>query len=93
MLDQIAAPGPLLGGIGQQTPHDIELVVTREDLFALLLARLLVLLLDDLGVILKDVRQAVGREGALPQVGSLEAIRVGGIAGAVIPSLVEGQKP
>ena len=32
-------------------------------------------------------------ENALPQVAGLEAVRVGRVAGAVVPALVEGQEP
>ena len=64
VLDQIALPGPLLAGVGQQLPDHIELVVAREDLVRLLLAGLLVLLLDDLGVVLDDVGQALAASGS-----------------------------
>ena len=52
-----------------------------------------VLLLNDLGVVLQDVRQALRREDPLPQVVGLQAIRVGRIAGAVVAALVERQEP
>ncbi len=59
VLDQVALPGAVRRGVGEQLPHHVELVVAREDLDALLLAGLLVLRLDDLGVVLEDVGQAV----------------------------------
>ena len=39
VLDQVAPARALVPGIGQQLAHHIELVVAREDLLALLLAR------------------------------------------------------
>ena len=58
VLDQVALPGAVRRRVGQQLAHHVELVVAREDLRLLLLAGLLVLLLDDLGVVLEDVGQA-----------------------------------
>ena len=49
--------------------------------------------LDDLGVVLEDVGQAVAGEDALPEVVGLEPVRVRRIAGAVVPALVERQEP
>ena len=60
------------GGVGEQLAHDVELMVTRENLVPLLLAGLVVLLLDDLGVVLQDVRQPSGREDSLPEIIGLE---------------------
>ena len=59
VLDQVAPARAVLGRVGQELAHHVELVVAREDLVALLLAGLLVLALDDLGVVLEDVGQAV----------------------------------
>ena len=82
-----------LSGIRQQLPHHVKLVVAGENLLALLLAGLFVLLLHHLGVVLENVGEALRGEDALPQVVGLEAGGVGRIAGAVVPALVEGQKP
>ena len=93
VLDQIAPAGAVRGCRGQQLAHHVELVVAGPDLRPPLLARPLILGFDDLGVVLQDVRQAGGGEDALPQVIGLEAVRVGRVAGAVVPALVEGQEP
>ena len=93
VLDQIAPARAVRGRGGQQLAHHVELVVAGPDLRPPLLARLLILGLDDLGVVLQDVRQAGGGEDALPQVIGLEAVRVGRVACAVVPALVEGQEP
>ena len=93
MLDEIPLPGPVSARTGQELPHHIELVVARPDLHLLLLARLLILDLDDLGVALQDVGQPVAGENLFPEVIGLEAIRVGRVAGAVVPALVEGPEP
>ncbi len=79
--------------VGQQPSHHVELVVARPDLLPPLLARLLILGLDDLRVVLQYVRQPVASENPLPQVVGLEAIRIRRVPGAVVPALVEGQKP
>ena len=50
--------------VGEQLAHDVELVVAREDLLRRLLAGLRVLLLDDLGVVLEDVGQALAASGS-----------------------------
>ena len=64
MLNQVPLARAVRAGIGQQLAHDVELVIAREDLLALLLAGLRVLLLDDLGVVLEDVGQAARVSGS-----------------------------
>ena len=93
MLDEIPLPGTVPARIGQEPAHHVELMVARPDLHLLLLARLLVLGLDDLRVVLQDVGQPVAGEQARPEVVGLEAVRVGRVPGAVVPALVEGQEP
>ena len=93
VLDQVAPAGAVRLCVGEQLAHDVELVVARPDLRRLLLAGLLVLRLDDLRVVLEDVRQAVAREESLPQVVGLEPVRVRRVPGAVVPALVERQEP
>ena len=93
VLDQVALARAVPAGVGQELAHHVELVEARPDLHRLLAAGLLVLRLDDLGVVLEDVGQAVAGEDALPQVVGLEAVRVGRIARAVVPAQVEGQEP
>ena len=58
MLDQIPLAGAVGLRIGEEPAHHVELVIAREDLHGLLLAGLLVLRLDDLRVVLEDLRQA-----------------------------------
>ena len=93
VLDQIAAAGAVLSGISEQATHHLELVEAGPDLHRLLPAGLLVLGLHHLGVVLKDVGEPLAGEDLLPEVGRLEALRVRGVAGAVVPTLVEGQEP
>ena len=85
--DQPAANG------SAQLADDVELMVAREDLLELLLACLGVLLGHDLRVVFQDVRQARGREDAFPQVVGHQALRVRGVASAVLVALVKGQEP
>ena len=93
VLDQIALARPVLGRIGQEPPHHVELVVAGEDLLSFLPARLFVLLFDDLGIVFQDIGQALRGEDPLPQVVGLEPIGVGRVARPVVPALVEGQEP
>ncbi len=93
VLDQVAPTRPVGVHIGQRLPHHAKLVVARPHLPAVLPAAARILLLDDLRVVLKDVCQARRREHLFPEVVSLEAVRIGRVAGAVVVSLVEGQEP
>ena len=93
VLDQVAPARAVLASVGQELANHIELVEARPDLGRLLLAGLLVLGLDDLGVVLEDVGQAIARQDALPQVVGHEAVRVRRVPRAVIPALIEGQEP
>ena len=72
MLDEIPLPCAMPARVGQQPSHHVELMVARPDLLPPLLARLLILGLDDLRVVLQDVRQPVAGENPLPQVVGLE---------------------
>ncbi len=58
VLDQVALARAVARRVRQELAHHVELVIAREDLQRLLLAGLLVLRLDDLGVVLEDVGQA-----------------------------------
>ena len=93
VLHQIALASTIRAHIGQRLPHHTELVVAGKHLAALLLARLRILSLDDLGVIFEDVGQPRRGEHLFPQIVGLEALRVGRIARAVVVALVEGQEP
>ena len=93
VLDQVAPARPMGAHVGQRLAHDAELVIARPDLPPLLPARARVPLLDDLRVVLDDVRQTRGGEHLLPEVVGLQAVRVGRVAGAVVVALVERQEP
>jgi len=93
VLDEVPLAGAALSSVDEQLADDIELVVARKDLVALHPAGLRVLPPDDLGVILEDVGQAGRREDALPEKVGFEAFGIRRIASAVVPPLIEGQKP
>ena len=93
VLDQVTPALSMGTHIGQRLAHKPKLVIARPDLPALLPARARILLLDDLRVILEDVGQTRGGEHLLPEVGGLQAVRVGRVAGAVVVTLVERQEP
>src|SRR5579872_6926877 len=79
--------------VGQETSYDFKLVKPRPDLCTLLLAGFRIERFDELRVVLKNVRQAIAREKALPEVVGLRAVRIRRIASAVVPTLVERQEP
>jgi hypothetical protein len=83
MLDEIPFSRAVLSGAGEQPPHHVKLVIAREHLFALQLARLRVLAFNDLGIVFEDVGQPQRREDASPQVVRLEAGRIRRISRAV----------
>ena len=93
MLDEISLPGAVPARIGQEPPHHVELVVARPDLLLPLLARLLILGLDDLCIVLQDVGQPDAGDEARPEVVGLEAVRIWRVPGTIVPALVEGQEP
>ena len=75
MLNEHAPPRTIRLGVGKQLADDIELVETWEQLIALHPAGLGVATLDDLGVVLDDVRQALRRENVLPEIVGLQSRR------------------
>ena len=93
VLDQVAPPDSPLGDVGQELSHNLELVESRPNLDTADSPGLPVLGLDDLGVVLDDVGEAVAGEHLLPQVVCLQAVGVGRVARGVAPALVEGQEP
>ena len=93
VLDEVAPARPVRRGVGQQPAHHVELVVTGPNLRPLLPACLLVLHLDYLGVVLKEVRQALAGKHLTPQVVGLDAAGVRRVAGAVVPAPVEREEP
>ncbi len=67
-------------------------MIAGEDLL-LLFTAFFVFRLGDLGVILEDFAQTIASKNFLPKIIGLEAVRVGRVAGTVVPALIEGQEP
>ena len=93
VLNQVSEADSPAGRVGQQLSHHVQLVIARPYLHPLLASRLLILRFDDLGVVLDDPGQPVAGQRLFPQVVCLEPVGIRRIAGAVVPSPVEGQKP
>ena len=93
VLNEIARARAMGRDVGQDRVDHIALVEARKHLLALLPPGLGMLLLDDLGVVFEDIREAGRGEDFFPEVICFQAGGVGGIARAVVPPLVEGQKP
>lgn len=93
MLDQVALAHTMLGSMLQQAPHHVDLVVAGPDLFSGLLSRLFVADLNQLGIVLENVGQTFPGQHLAPQVGGLESVRIGRIAGTIVPATVEWQEP
>ena len=93
MLNQILRADSPGGCVGQQSAHNVQLVVAGPYLLAPLASRLVVLRLHDLSVVLDDVGEPGAGEDLLPQVVGLETVGVRRIALAIVPPLVEGQEP
>ena len=98
MLDQVTLADPILTGAAQQGAHGAQLMKAREHLLAPLLAplgpgALFVFFLHQLGEVFDDVGQRALGQHLFPQVIGLQAVRIGWVACAAVPSLVERQKP
>src|SRR3989337_2790495 len=93
MLDQIATTRAVLARIAQELSHHVQLMEARPDLHSFLVSGLLILHLDDLSIVLENIRQTITCEDALPQVVCLETVWIGRITSTVIPALVERQEP
>ena len=96
MLDQIAFAHPIGMGAAQQGTHRAQLMEARKDLFALLAflaTGIRFFLFYHLRVTLDDVGQRLAGQHLLPQVIGLQTIRVGRVACAAVPALVERQEP
>ena len=93
VLDEIPRAGTVGRDVRQNLMHHVALVVARKHLLALLPPGLGILLLHDLGIVLEDVGETARGEDFFPEIICLQAGRVGRIARAVVPPLVEGQKP
>src|SRR6266852_2859167 len=91
MLNEIPPPRSMCGDIGEQPAYYIELVIAGEDLLAPELACLPVLFLDDLGVVLQNVREASRSEDFFPEIIGLEAIGVRRIARPTFQPLLRGR--
>jgi len=93
MLDQIALAHAVLADRSEQLADHVELVIPGENLITFLLAGFLVFVFHHLGVVFDDVGQPLAGEDALPEVTSLEPLRIGRIASTIVPALVEREKP
>ena len=93
MLDQVSLPALVARGVSQQPSYNVKLVITREDLFPLLSAGLLVFPLNNLCVVLQNVGEPLRREHTFPEIIGFESFWIGRVARAVIPALIEGQEP
>jgi len=96
MLDKIALAHPIGMGAAQQGTHSAQLMETRENLLTLLAfltASVRLFILHHLRVTLDDVGQRLAGQHLLPQVIGLQPLRVGRIARAAVPALVEWQEP
>ena len=93
VLHKVAPPDSPLRDGSQELADDLELVKSRPYLLAAAASGPPVLGLDDLGVVLDDVGEAVAGEHLLPQVVGLQAVRVRRVARGVVPATVEGQEP
>ena len=93
VLNQILVADAPPRRVVQQLPHHVELVVARPDLLPLLLSRLRVPRLHDLGVVFDDVDEPAAGEDLFPEVVGLESVGIGRVARAVVPAAVEGQEP
>ena len=66
MLDQVALPRPMLGGVREQAADGVALMEAGPDLLARLPARFLILGLHDLGVVLEDIGQVLAGQNLTP---------------------------
>src|ERR1051326_2154797 len=71
----------------------IELMVTRPNLKCLFLSGLMVLGLNYLRVVFEYVGETSPRQDSLPQEVGFDSVGIGRVTGAVIPALIERQKP
>ena len=93
VLHQVLLACALLLRVGQQLANDVELVIARPYLGPAPLPGLRIGGLDELGVVLKDVGQALPGERLAPQVLGHETVGIDRVARATVPSLVERQEP
>src|SRR5262245_18806266 len=93
MFDQVPPARSHFLSIRQELVHHIELMEPRPDLNRFLLSGLLILCLDDLRIVLENVREPGAGEDALPKIVGLEAVRVRRIPRTVVPTQIERQEP
>src|SRR5713101_2963329 len=96
MLDQVALAGTLPTSIGNEFPHRVELLITREDQESFpRLASFRVFLLDFVDKLADEIKDAVARPSLLPEISGRVARlrrRNGWIAGTAEPAFIEGQE-
>ena len=90
VLDQVAVPHAVVGGVVEQAAHHIQLVIAREDQG--LPRQRVGRLAFQQHEVLDDASQALLAEHLFPQIRRLVAIGVGRIALALVVALVEGQE-
>src|SRR5665213_1293095 len=93
MLYEVATSSAPRTRIAEEFSHDIQLMVTGEDLLQLLAPGPLILYLDDLGVVFNDVRKPRPCEDVPPEIVGLDAIRIHGITGPVVITFIERKEP
>ena len=93
MLDQVSLADAMGLRVAQQSTHNVELMKAWPDLQPSFTSGLLIPALDDLRIIFQDIAQALSRQDASPEVVGFDPLRVGRIARAVVPTLVEGKEP
>ena len=93
VLHEIARPDAPRLHVREQPPHDVELVVAREDLLLPLAPRGGVRLLHDLRVVLDNVRERLLAQDLPPEVVRHRPRRVRRIARPAVAPLVEREEP
>ena len=91
MLDQVALPNTMVGGVIQQFAHDVELLVPRKDQ-GLLRKRIRLAPLQQYEM-LDDPGEAGRLKHLFPEIGGLVSVRVRRVACALVVALVERQEP
>jgi hypothetical protein len=64
-----------------------------ENLFRCFFTGFRMFFFNDLGVVFDDGGQTMRCQQSLPKVVCFDAVWIGGISGAVVPSLITGEKP
>ena len=93
MLDEVFVPDAFLLHIGKKRTHHHKLMKARKNLLMTDFFGVFVNFGNNLRVVFDDVGKRLLLQNVFPQIGRLEAVRVDGIARAVVMSFVKGQKP